>query len=54
MAIEQYSKDGRLVMEYQSACEASRITGISLNRIICCISGRNFKEAGGYIWKRKV
>ncbi len=48
----QYQIDGTFVAEYESACEAARITGINNAQIgACCKDNRLY--AGGYVWKFK-
>lgn len=47
----QYKGDV-FIKEYSSITEASRQTGICKSTITLCVSGK-FKQAGGFIWKRK-
>lgn len=48
--IYQYSKDEKLVNQYESLMDAERITNIPNGNIsACCRGSRN--TAGGYIWK---
>ena len=50
--IFQYDKNGRFIMRYESAKEASRKTGIDHANICRCASGKKYrKTAGGYSWK---
>ena len=51
--ILQFSKDGTLVKEWQSAMEAQRQLGISCSGICKCCKGKS-KSAGGFIWKYKT
>ena len=44
------SKVNGLIMEYTSATEAERVTGIAQQSICRCCKGK-LKSAGGYIWK---
>ena len=54
MPVEQLSKNGEVLKEYQSANEASRQTGISLSGITrCCNGEKHYKSAGGYRWRYK-
>lgn len=46
----QLDEDGMLLAEFNSAREASRVTGICYKRISACITGRQ-KTAGGFVWK---
>ena len=46
--ILQLTKDGELVKEWPSVCEAWRQLGIS--HICACLKGR-YKSAGGYVWR---
>ena len=42
------------VIEFHSACEAKRQTGINNKNISsCCLNRKRFKSAGGYKWKFK-
>ena len=50
--VEQLTLDGHHVAFYQSACEASRQTGIARKGINDCCR-RHLKTAGGYLWKYK-
>ena len=50
--ILQFSKDGTLIKEWPSACEAERQLGILQQSICACLKGRH-KSAGGYIWRYK-
>lgn len=50
--IQQYTKNGQFVAEYESAAEAERQTDICNSHILeCCNNIPNRKSAGGYIWK---
>lgn len=51
-AVEQHTKDGKLVKVYKSAKEAYAETGICRSSICFCLKGR-YKYAGGYVWKYK-
>ena len=48
--ILQFSKDGELVKEWPSACEAQRHLGIPQSNICACLKGRG-KSAGGFVWQ---
>ena len=48
--ILQFAKDGTLIKEWPSACEAQRQLGISQSRICNCLKGR-YKSAGGFVWR---
>lgn len=48
-AVKQFTMNGLFVAEYDSACEASRITGINRSMISHCVNGRE-PQAGGYVW----
>lgn len=50
--VEQMTLDGHHVAFYQSACEASRQTGIARKGINDCCR-RHIKTAGGYLWRYK-
>ena len=50
LPILQFSKDGTLIKEWPSACEAERQLGISHSHICHCLKGR-LKSAGGYVWR---
>ena len=50
--ILQFTKDGVLVKEWQSACEAGRQLRISPSHICQCCKGR-YKSAGGFVWRYK-
>ena len=41
--------NGKLVKEYLSATEASKLTSIGRRAIVNCLTGRS-KSAGGYLW----
>ena len=50
--ILQFAKDGTLIKEWPSACEAERRLGISKSSICFCLKGR-YKSAGGFVWRYK-
>ena len=53
-AICQYDLNNYFIKEYESACVASRETGICRGSINdCCRQRKNRKTAGGFIWKYK-
>ena len=42
------------VAEFESTREAERRTGVEHTKIInCCKGKKNFKTAGGFVWKYK-
>lgn len=47
--VRQWTKDGKLLVEYSSLKEASAETGVSYTAISACCHGR-CKSAGGYGW----
>lgn len=50
----QYTKDGKFVKEWQSACEIEKEIGIKQSAICsCCLQKKYHKTAGGYVWKYK-
>ena len=51
-AVQQFSKDGKLVAEYESLSAAGNATGTHVPNILKCAKGI-YKTAGGYIWKYK-
>ena len=51
-AVQQFSKDGKLVAEYESLSIAYGATGTHVSNITKCAKGV-YKTAGGYIWKYK-
>lgn len=51
-AIKQYSIDGELIAEYESAAEAQRVTGISRLAIGQCVRKKS-QQSGGFIWRYK-
>lgn len=54
MPVCQYTKNGEFVKELPSAMEAHRHTGISSSGICRVCNGvKNYKTAGGFIWKYK-
>jgi hypothetical protein len=48
----KYSLEGQRLKEYASMLEASKVEGISINRITSVVNGKA-KSAGGYYWKLK-
>ena len=48
--ILQFSKDGTLIKEWPSACEAERRLGIAQSSICKCLKGR-LKSTGGFVWR---
>lgn len=50
--VVQYTLEGDYVAEYKTMCEAERKTGISRTIVRGVLNGK-FKQAGGYIWKRR-
>ena len=48
--ILQFTKDGELMKEWPSACEAERQLGILQSNICQCCKGYR-KSVGGYIWR---
>lgn len=51
--VQAFDKNGQLVMEFHSMCEAERKTGIPQQNISRCVNGK-CKTAGGYVWKRAI
>ena len=51
-AVQQFSKDGKLVAEYESISIAYRATGAFISNIVKCARGE-YKTAGSFIWKYK-
>ena len=51
-SVIQLSREGELIAEYPSTCEASRQTGCHQGDICKCCKGTR-KSVGGYIWKYK-
>lgn len=51
--VDQYTKDGQLIMVWESATQAQKQTGILQSHISQCMSGQR-KSAGGFVWKRHV
>lgn len=52
LEIRQYSKDGNIILDYQSAKEAFRQTQINDSQILdCCKRKYGAKTAGGYLWR---
>ena len=50
--ILQFSKDGTLIKEWQSAYEAERKLGIPQPNICNCLKDK-IKSAGGFVWRYK-
>lgn len=50
-AVLQFMRDGHFVARYNSAAEASRITGADHAHIIECCNGKRYKTVNNYIWK---
>lgn len=50
--ILQFDKDGNLVKEYDTAREAAKEVGISLQSIRLCLKGETY-SAGGFQWEKK-
>ena len=48
--ILQFTKDGTLIKEWPSACEAERKLGISHSNICSCLKGHR-ESAGGFVWR---
>ena len=48
--ILQFTKDGTLIKEWPSACEAERQLGIASSNICACLNGR-YKSSGGFVWR---
>ena len=51
-AVVQTDKEGKLIREYPSACEASRKTGIDRSTIARCCANQ-YRSAGGFGWEFK-
>ena len=49
-AIIGIDKVSGLIMEFPSAYEASRQTGINRGHICACCNGKGYKSAGGFYW----
>ena len=50
--VTQYAIDGTPLFTYFSSVDASADTGINQSNIIqCCRHNKNYKTAGGYIWR---
>ena len=49
-AVLQLNKGAKLIKDYVSANEASRLTGVNVNGISATCLGKR-KTSGGYIWK---
>ena len=47
--ILQYTKEGKLIKEWSSSIEASRVLGIHRGNIISCCKGKR-NSAGGFVW----
>ena len=52
VAVDQYTRDGVLIAEYDSIAEACRKGGYVSNKISQCIHGHNHTHKG-YVWRRK-
>ena len=50
ISILQLTKDGTLIKEWPSACEAGRQLGIAQQSICQCCKGR-LKSVGGFVWR---
>ena len=50
LPVAQYKMDGELVATYESALQASKITGIHVSAILRCCHG-TYKQMRGFIWK---
>lgn len=59
--VAQYTKDGKLVKEYEYASLAERETGISVHNILAVVAGKKKpcrngmytpRTAGGFVWRR--
>ena len=48
-AVIQLDKNGNVIMEHQTAAEASRTTGINFDNIVACCNGKS-PTASGYQW----
>lgn len=48
--VVQYSLEGNLIAEYESAREAERATGISFKAIHMCVAHKSH-SSGGYVWR---
>lgn len=48
--VYQFSKEGKLIAHFPSACEASRQTKVAQSSICCCCKGK-LKSAGSFIWR---
>lgn len=51
--VQAFDKNGQLVMEFHSMCEAERKTGISQQNISRCVNGK-CETVGGYVWKKAI
>ena len=50
--VNQYDKQGNFIKQWSSTMEAQRNTGINNTHIsACCLNKKNYKTAGGYVWK---
>ena len=45
------NKVSGLILEFPSAKEASRVTGVNQSSISACCKGKRYKSAGGYFWQ---
>ena len=50
LPVAQYKMDGELVATYESALQASKITGVHVSAILRCCHG-TYKQMRGFIWK---
>ncbi len=50
--IYQFSKDGKLIKEWDSISNAARSLNIYVQNISACLLGQN-KSSGGFVWKYK-
>lgn len=51
--VEQYSRDGVFIQEWESALVAGKVLTVNRSSISDCCCGRR-KTAGNFIWKHKV
>lgn len=47
----QIDDNGKIIQRFESAKEASRVTGISHSHILECCHGKRYKRVGGYHWQ---
>ena len=50
LPVAQYKMNGELVATYESALQASKITGVHVSAILRCCHG-TYKQMRGFIWK---